>query len=47
MSGHVEKQGCYEAPLGLTTRELVERFGGGVWKGRKGKMSVPAVSAWG
>ncbi len=41
VSGHVEKQGCYEAPLGLTTRELVERFGGGVWKGRKGKMSVP------
>lgn len=41
ISGHVNKQCCIEAPLGITTRELVETHGGGVWKGRKGKMSVP------
>ena len=41
ISGHVEKPGCYEMPMGVTTRELVERYGGGVWKGRKGKASIP------
>ncbi|MGE0759898.1 MAG: NADH-quinone oxidoreductase subunit NuoF, partial [Pirellulaceae bacterium] len=41
LSGHVEKPGCYEAPLGLTVRELIDRFGGGVWKGRRGKAAIP------
>ncbi|HEY1065760.1 MAG TPA: NADH-ubiquinone oxidoreductase-F iron-sulfur binding region domain-containing protein, partial [Pirellulales bacterium] len=41
ISGHVEKPGCYEAPLGITCRELVEKFGGGIWKGRKFKMAIP------
>lgn len=41
VSGHVNKPGCYEAPLGLTCRELIDRFGGGVWKGRKAKAAVP------
>ncbi len=27
LSGHVEKPGCYEAPLGITARELIDRFG--------------------
>ena len=41
LSGHVEKPGCYEAPLGLTVRQLIDEFGGGVWKGRKAKAVVP------
>ncbi len=41
LSGHVEKPGCYEAPLGITVSELINDFGGGVWKGRKAKAAVP------
>ena len=41
ISGHVEKPGCYEAPLGITVNELIERYGGGVWKGRKAKAAIP------
>lgn len=41
LSGHVESPGCYEAPLGLTVDELIERFGGGVWKGRRAKAAIP------
>ncbi|MBM4089531.1 MAG: NADH-quinone oxidoreductase subunit NuoF [Planctomycetes bacterium] len=41
LSGHVERPGCYEAPLGLTVRALIEDFGGGVWKGRKAKAAIP------
>jgi NADH-quinone oxidoreductase subunit F len=41
ISGHVNRPGCYEAPLGITVRELIERFGGCVWKGRKVKAVVP------
>jgi NADH-quinone oxidoreductase subunit F len=41
LSGHVERPGCYEAPLGITCRELIETFGGGVWKGRKAKAVIP------
>ena len=28
-------------PLGITTRELVDKYGGGVWKGRKAKGGIP------
>ena len=41
LSGHVNKPGCYEGPLGITCRELIDEFGGGVWKGRKGKAAIP------
>lgn len=41
LSGHVEKPGCYEAPLGITVNELIDRFGGGVWKGRRAKAAIP------
>jgi NADH-quinone oxidoreductase subunit F len=37
----VNKPGCYEAPLGITCRELIEEYGGGVWKGRKAKAAIP------
>jgi NADH-quinone oxidoreductase subunit F len=41
ISGHVTKPGCYEIPMGITCRELIEKYGGGVWKGRKGKAAIP------
>jgi NADH-quinone oxidoreductase subunit F len=41
LSGHVEKPGCYEAPLGITVNELINEYGGGVWKGRKAKACIP------
>ena len=41
LSGHVEKPGCYEAPLGLTVNELIDNFGGGVWKGHRAKAAIP------
>jgi NADH-quinone oxidoreductase subunit F len=41
LSGHVERPGCYEAPLGIAVRELIDRCGGGVWKGRRAKAAVP------
>jgi NADH-quinone oxidoreductase subunit F len=41
LSGHVAKPGCYEAPLGLTVGELIDHFGGGVWKGRTAKAAIP------
>jgi len=41
LSGHVARPGCYEAPLGITARQLIDEFGGGVWKGRRVKAVVP------
>ncbi|MEX2027658.1 MAG: NADH-ubiquinone oxidoreductase-F iron-sulfur binding region domain-containing protein, partial [Pirellulaceae bacterium] len=41
ISGHVNRPGCVELPLGITARELIDEHGGGVWKGRKAKAVVP------
>jgi NADH-quinone oxidoreductase subunit F len=41
ISGHVNKPCCVELPMGITTRELVDQYGGGVWKGRKAKGAIP------
>ncbi len=41
ISGHVNKPGLYEIPLGITARRLIEDYGGGVWKGRQAKAVVP------
>jgi NADH-quinone oxidoreductase subunit F len=41
LSGHVNRPGCYEAPLGITLRQLIDEYGGGVWKGRKAKAAIP------
>jgi NADH-quinone oxidoreductase subunit F len=40
-SGHVNRPGCWELPLGITTRELIEEHAGGVWKGRQAKAVIP------
>lgn len=41
ISGHVNKQCCVELPMGITVRELIDKHGGGVWKGRKAKGCIP------
>jgi NADH-quinone oxidoreductase subunit F len=41
ISGHVNRPGCVELPLGVPVRELIEQHAGGVWKGRKVKAVVP------
>jgi NADH-quinone oxidoreductase subunit F len=43
LAGHVNKPGTYEAPLGITLRDLIEQYGGGCWKGRK----IKAVNSGG
>jgi len=43
VSGPVNKPGCYEAPLGITVQELIERddMGGGMLPGKKVKAVLP------
>jgi NADH-quinone oxidoreductase subunit F len=41
ISGHVNRPGTYELPLGVTVRQLIDNQGGGVWKGRKAKGCIP------
>nr|WP_228721390.1 NADH-quinone oxidoreductase subunit NuoF [Desulfosediminicola ganghwensis] len=45
ISGHVEKPGMYELPLGLPLLEVLEKVAGGVWKGRKLKGVIPGGSS--
>jgi NADH-quinone oxidoreductase subunit F len=41
ISGHVNKPGLVELPLGVTARELIDKHAGGVWKGRSAKAVIP------
>jgi len=41
VSGHVEKPGVFELPIGITFNELINEVCGGVWKGRKVKAVIP------
>jgi NADH-quinone oxidoreductase subunit F len=42
LSGHVQRPGNYELPLGTTFRELIFDHGGGIPEGRKIKAILPA-----
>ncbi|MBK8020448.1 MAG: NADH-quinone oxidoreductase subunit NuoF [Chloroflexi bacterium] len=42
LSGHVEKPGNYEVPFGVTIRELIYDFGGGISGGRQIKGLLPS-----
>lgn len=42
LSGHIEKPGNYELPLGSTFRELIFEHGGGIRGGKKIKAILPA-----
>ena len=41
VSGHVNKPGVFELPIGVTFRQLIDEVCGGVWKGRKVKAVIP------
>lgn len=45
LSGHVERPGNYELPLGVPLRTLIEDYGGGVRGGRQVKAVVPGGSS--
>ena len=45
LSGHVNKPGVYELPMGFPLRRLIEEVGGGCWKGRKVKAVIPGGSS--
>ena len=45
VSGHVEKPGNYELPMGIPFKVLLEDICGGVWKGRKLKAVIPGGSS--
>ncbi len=47
ISGHVERPGVYEVPLGTSARAILEELAGGVWKGRKLKAWIPGGSSTG
>ena len=47
ISGHVERPGVYEVPLGIPARTVLEEYAGGVWKGRKLKAFFPGGSSTG
>ncbi len=45
LSGHVNKPGVYEYPMGVTLKELIYEAGGGVPGGRKLKAALPGGSS--
>ncbi|MEZ4360266.1 MAG: NADH-ubiquinone oxidoreductase-F iron-sulfur binding region domain-containing protein [Kofleriaceae bacterium] len=45
VSGHVEKPGVYELPIGLSFNQLINDVCGGVWKGRKVRAVIPGGSS--
>ncbi len=47
ISGHVVRPGVYELPLGLSAKEILDDFAGGIWKGRQLKAWIPGGSSTG
>jgi NADH-quinone oxidoreductase subunit F len=41
VSGHVNKPGVFELPMGITFTQMIHEVCGGVWKGRKVKAVIP------
>src|SRR5689334_6858466 len=41
VSGHVNKPGVFELPMGITFKQMIDDVCGGVWKGRKVKAVIP------
>ncbi|NUP89886.1 MAG: NADH-quinone oxidoreductase subunit NuoF [Candidatus Sumerlaeia bacterium] len=41
LSGHIERPGVYEVPMGFPMMELINGLGGGVWKSRRLKAVIP------
>ncbi len=47
ISGHVERPGVYEVPLGISAQRVLEEYAGGVWKGRALRAWFPGGSSTG
>jgi NADH-quinone oxidoreductase subunit F len=45
VSGHVERPGTYELPMGVNLLSLINDTCGGIWKGRKLKAVIPGGSS--
>ncbi len=45
ISGHVNKPGVYELPMGTPLMSMIENEAGGIWKGRKLKAVIPGGSS--
>jgi NADH-quinone oxidoreductase subunit F len=45
VSGHVERPGVYELPMGYNLKKIVYEVAGGVWKGRGLKAVIPGGSS--
>lgn len=45
LSGHIERPGVYELPLGFPLRRMIEEVGGGVLGGKKLKAVIPGGSS--
>ena len=45
VSGHVERPGVFELPMGVPMMELINEHAGGVWKGRQLKAVIPGGSS--
>jgi NADH-quinone oxidoreductase subunit F len=41
VSGHVNRPGVFELPMGITFRQIIDEVCGGVWKGRQVKAVIP------
>jgi len=45
LSGHINKPGVYELPMGILLKELIYQYGGGIIGGRKLKAVIPGGSS--
>ncbi len=45
LSGHINRPGVYELPMGFPLRRIIEEVGGGVWGGKKLKCVIPGGSS--
>ena len=45
LSGHVNRPGVYELPMGFNLLRLINEVGGGVWRGKKLKAVIPGGSS--
>jgi len=41
VSGRVRRPGCFELPMGVTLRELIEQHAGGMWEGYRFRGALP------
>jgi NADH-quinone oxidoreductase subunit F len=45
LSGHINKPGVYELPMGFNLLRMIDEVGGGVWKDKKLKAVIPGGSS--